>query len=152
MLYTEESVRANIRNREGQRVFFLGSGDRLTAAARDYLTRERIPILSGETAKPDRYRLLNGGYLEEKPEQMTHLNGEVLVPKTHPRIEFRGKMDTLEAELLLCQPELTQTMANKALPEPLCIIPGSRSDSLASAKGYFPAADFHPEIDNRRKH
>ena len=113
MLYTEESVRANIRNREGQRVFFLGSGDRLTAAARDYLTRERIPILSGETAKPDRYRLLNGGYLEEKPEQMTHLNGEVLVPKTHPRIEFRGKMDTLEAELLLCQPGLTQIIANK---------------------------------------
>ena len=106
MLYTEESVRANIRNREGQRVFFLGSGDRLTAAARDYLTRERIPILSGEIAKPDRYRLLNGGYLEEKPEQMTHLNGEVLVPKTHPRIEFRGKMDTLEAELLLAQIEL----------------------------------------------
>ena len=34
---------------------------------------------------------------------MTHLNGEVLVPKTHPRIRFRGKMDTLEAELILCQ-------------------------------------------------
>ena len=34
---------------------------------------------------------------------MTHLNGEVLVPKTHPQIRFRGKMDTLEAELILCQ-------------------------------------------------
>ena len=34
---------------------------------------------------------------------MTHLNGEVLALKTHPRIRFRGKMDTLEAELILCQ-------------------------------------------------
>jgi ethanolamine utilization cobalamin adenosyltransferase len=34
---------------------------------------------------------------------MTHLNGEYLVPKNHPRILFRGKLDTLEAELILCQ-------------------------------------------------
>ena len=34
---------------------------------------------------------------------MTHLNGEILVSKCHPRILFRGKLDTLEAELLLCQ-------------------------------------------------
>ena len=33
---------------------------------------------------------------------MTHLRGNVLVPKTHPRIAFRGGIDTLEAELLLC--------------------------------------------------
>jgi len=103
MLYTEEMVRANIRNREGARVFYLGRGDQLTSSARDWLTRERIEILPAEQAKPERYRLPGGGYLEEKPEHMTHLNGEVLVPKTHPRIRFRGKVDTLEAELLLCQ-------------------------------------------------
>ena len=103
MLYTEESARANIRNRQGQRVFYLGSHDRLTAAAREWLQREKIPILPAEEAKQNRYRLENGGFLEEKPEHMTHLNAEVLVPKTHPRIRFRGKMDTLEAELLLCQ-------------------------------------------------
>ena len=34
---------------------------------------------------------------------MTHLNGDVLVPKTHPRILYRGAMDTLEAEIMLCQ-------------------------------------------------
>lgn len=113
MLYTEESVKANIRNRDGKRVFFLGSGDQLTSSARDYLNRERIQIRPGEAAKPERYWLLNGGYLEEKPEQMTHLNGEILVSKTHPRIEFRGKMDTLEADLLLCQPELNPDMAKK---------------------------------------
>ena len=103
MLYTEQNVRENLRNRDGARVFYLGKGDRLTPGARDWLSRERVQILPGEAAKPAQYRLLNGAVLTEKPENMTHLNGDVLVPKTHPRIAFRGAMDTLEAELLLCQ-------------------------------------------------
>jgi len=103
MLYSEEAVRANIRNREGKRVFFLGKGDQLTSSARDFLTRERIEIRPAEQARIERYRLLGGGFLETKPEHMTHLHGDVLVPKDHPRICFRGKMDTLEAELILCQ-------------------------------------------------
>ena len=102
MLYTEDMVRQNLRNREGKRVFFLGKGDTLTPGARDFLSRERIAILPAETAKPDCYRMLNGAYFTEKPEQMTHLNGDYLVRKTHPRIRFRGAMDSLEAELLLC--------------------------------------------------
>ena len=103
MLYTEEMVRANIRNREGKRVFFLGRGDTLTPGARDYLSWERIEILPGEQAKIQKYKLPNGAVLEEKPEQMTHLYGDVLVLKTHLRIAFRGAMDSLEAELVLCQ-------------------------------------------------
>ena len=100
MLYTQEAVRDNIRNRQGRRVFYLGEGDRLTAAARDYLKAERIEILPAREAKPDCYRLPGGGILTEKPEHMTHLNAEVLVPKTHPRIRFRGRLDALEGELL----------------------------------------------------
>jgi len=103
MLYTEEAVRANIRNREGKRVFYQGKGDTLTPGARDWLRREKIEILPAETARPDRFRLIGGGYAEEKPEHMTHLNAQVLVPKTHPRIAFRGAVDTLEAELILAQ-------------------------------------------------
>ena len=103
MLYTEESVKANLRNREGRRVFYLGKGDTLTPGARDWLRQEKIEILPAEQARPQRYRLLSGGYTEEKPEHMTHLNGEVLVPKTHPRIAFRGAMDTLEGSLILAQ-------------------------------------------------
>ena len=103
MLWDEQAVRANIRNRDGKRVYYLGKGDQLTSTARDFLRRERIEILPGSQARPERYRLLSGGYAEEKPEHMTHLNGEVLVLKTHPRIRFRGKMDTLEAELILCK-------------------------------------------------
>lgn len=107
MLCTEEIVRANIRNREGKRVYFLGKGDTLTPGARDYLTRERIQIRPAEEAKMEEYRLLSGAVLVEKPEQMTHLHGNILVHKTHPRIIFRGAMDTLEGELLLSQLEVT---------------------------------------------
>ena len=103
MLYTEQNVRENLRNRQGKRVFFLGKGDQLTSGARDFLTRERIPILPAEQARPEAYRLLCGGVVHEKPEHMTHLNGDVLVSKLHPRIRFRGAIDTLEAELILCQ-------------------------------------------------
>ena len=102
MLYTEDMVRQNLRNREGKRVFYLAKGDTLTPGARDWLSRERVEILPAEMAKPDCYRLLSGALLTEKPEHMTHLNGNVLVLKTHPRIRFRGKMDTLEGELLWC--------------------------------------------------
>ena len=106
MLYTLEAVKANIRNREGRRVFILAEKDRITPEARDYLTREKIPILPPSEAKPQRWKLLTGGYLEEKPEAMTHLNGDTLVEKTHPRIAFRGGLDALEAELLLCALEI----------------------------------------------
>ena len=103
MLYTEEMARMNIRNREGKRVFYLGKGETLTPGARDYLSRERIQVLGAELAKPEEYRLAGGGVIREKPEHMTHLHGDLLVCKTHPRIRFRGEMDALEAELLLCQ-------------------------------------------------
>ena len=102
MLYTKQAVQDNIRNRDGKRVFYLGKGDQLTSDAREYLARQRIEILPASQAKPDRYRLIGGGFAEEKPEHMTHLNAQVLVRKDHPRIFFRGKIDGLEAELLLC--------------------------------------------------
>lgn len=120
MLYSLEAVRENLRNRGGKRVFYLGKGDQLTSQAKDYLARERIEIIPAGQAKPDRYSLCPFGYAEEKPEHWTHLNGDVLVPKTHPRIRFRGTMDTLEAELLLCQLE-TRGEIRGALGEVLAL-------------------------------
>lgn len=108
MLYTEETVKDNLRSREGKRVFFLGKEDRLTPGARDFLTRERVEILPAEQAKMEIFQLPNGAYLKEKPEHMTHLQGNILVPKDHPRIRFRGAMDTLEAEMMLCQLNLKE--------------------------------------------
>lgn len=151
MLYTRQNAVENIRNRDGKRVFYLGKGDQLTSDAKDWLHSQRIEILPSEQAKPDRWRLLGGGFCEEKPEHMTHLNGEILVSKTHPRIAFRGTMDTLEAELLLCQQqtgesrlgdilEMARTLLRcdvleEPVPDkPLC---GMSQDELRS-RSHFP--------------
>ena len=61
MLYTEQSARANIRNREGRRIFYLASGDQLTPGARDWLRQEKIDILPASEARPERFELLGGG-------------------------------------------------------------------------------------------
>ena len=166
MLYTEEAVRANIRNREGKRVFYQGKGDTLTPGALDWLRREKIEILPAETARPDRFRLLGGGYAEEKPEHMTHLNAQVLVPKTHPRIAFRGAVDTLEAELILAQQQLSRetgeqlgqilALARQIIrcdvleeplePEPLCgLTEAEIRQHSHRPQEYYGVAHFMPE-------
>lgn len=110
MLFSEENVKANIRNRGGNRVFYLAAGDTLTPSARDFLRRERIEILPASEAKPAEYVLENGAVFREKPEDYTHLRGNVLVHKTHPVIAFRGTVDTLQAELLLAQAAVPEKM------------------------------------------
>jgi ethanolamine utilization cobalamin adenosyltransferase len=40
---------------------------------------------------------------DKKPEHMTSLYGNILVPKTHGRIVFRGLVDTLQAEVIEAQ-------------------------------------------------
>lgn len=39
----------------------------------------------------------------EKPEHMTHIRANLLVDKTHPRIIFRGKLDSLIAQIINLQ-------------------------------------------------
>ena len=101
-VYTEETARANVRVRDGKRVFYLDERDHLTPSAREWLRRDQVEILPAALAKPRLYTTLSGATLAEKPEHMTHLRGNVLVHKDHPRILFRGMLDSLEAELLLC--------------------------------------------------
>jgi ethanolamine utilization protein EutL len=52
-----------------------------------------------------RYRVLaTGERLATKPEHLTHLvDDESLVPKTHPRLPLRGKLDTLQGFILAAQ-------------------------------------------------
>ncbi len=102
-LYTEQAARACLRVRDGKRVFYLGPGDHLTPSAREWLRREQVEILQGEQPRQRTYTTPGGGVLTEKPEHMTHLRENVLVPKDHPRIAFRGWIDAVEAELLLAQ-------------------------------------------------
>ena len=150
MLFSERAVRDNIRNRDGKRVFYLGKGDQLTSEARDFLLSQRIEILPADAARPDRYRLLTGGFTEEKPEHMTHLNGDILVPKTHPRIAFRGAVDTLEAEILWCAFKLPSL--RKALSELLSLARKLiRCDVLEEALPEAPlcGSPSHPYLSDK---
>lgn len=44
-----------------------------------------------------------GERLAEKPDFFTHLFGMTLVAKNHPRIEFRGKIDAMQSEVIEAQ-------------------------------------------------
>lgn len=102
-LLTEEKVRALVRVREGRRVLDLPPSDRLTPKARDWLDREGVELSSGERKAHKTWQTPSGETLNEKPEHMTHLRDNILVCKDHPRIAFRGRLDTLEAEILIAQ-------------------------------------------------
>ena len=75
----------------------------LTPSARDWLKEHGIEVVYPQGKEGAPYRTVDGVPLTVKPEHMTHLKGNVLVSKTHPRIAFRGELDTLEAEILWCQ-------------------------------------------------
>lgn len=90
----------------------------LTPAAKDFIREHGITLCRKEqksaktmsmTAIPMRdgkpvYRdAETGRETTEKGEGMTHLRGNILVPKTHPQIEFRGKLDTLMAKMMEVQ-------------------------------------------------
>lgn len=157
-LFTAEAVRANIRNRDGRRVFYLGTEDRLTPGAEAYLRQREIDIIPAGQAANRGYRSVRGAVFGEKPEDMTHLNAQILVPKTHPRIAFRGCIDLLEAELLLAQKmaehegyddicrelgealELSRKMiAADVLDEPLAdILLGGLNDAELRARSHLP--------------
>lgn len=108
-LLTEEEVRRMSDNGTRGPVV-VNRGQVLTPGARDYLSQHKIQVVypqgrDEEGAAPSsgaKYRTLFGAALNEKPEHMTHLKQNILVFKDHPRIAFRGMIDALEAELLLC--------------------------------------------------
>jgi len=111
---TETELRVEFRKVEFTS-YTLPEGSRLTPAAAQFLSERRIPvktvaILGGNDKgqeKPFREKNIqanNKTYslkeINGKPEHMTHLNGTNLVYKNHPRIKFRGKIDTFEALLI----------------------------------------------------
>lgn len=89
----------------------------ITPAARDFLKEHGIALRTVQAVQehtmpqspipqsgPARYvDAATGAALGQKPEHMTHLRGNLLVPKGHPRIALRGKLDSLEAKILECQ-------------------------------------------------
>ena len=87
----------------------------VTPAAKEYLADNNIELVvlnsagtMTTTPLPEMGKFTyvdarTGEGYREKPEEMTHLRGNLLVPKTHPRIAFRGMLDVLEAEIMKVQ-------------------------------------------------
>ena len=84
----------------------LPQGAQLTPAARQYLLD--LKLYKHPDARPRRQAAAPSGN-GRKPEHMTNLNAHEMVCKTHPRILLRGKLDSLESEILVlqcsCKPE-----------------------------------------------
>jgi ethanolamine utilization cobalamin adenosyltransferase len=115
-LLTEEDVR-RMSGGGTRGPVVVRAGEVLTPAARDWLKEKGVEVVypqgnSEETGERPKYCTLSGAVLVEKPEHMTHLKGNILVDKDHPRIAFRGCIDSLEAEILLAQ----QTCARAGYP------------------------------------
>ncbi|MEG0012775.1 MAG: cobalamin adenosyltransferase [Cellulosilyticaceae bacterium] len=124
---TESDVRRMMANGDLQdkKEICVSRKEIITPSARAYLGEKNINIMFKEDVEASQvievpvvveqvkqvkivnesemFDTLFGAKLEEKPEHMTHLRGNLLVFKDHPRIAFRGKIDSLEAEILIVQ-------------------------------------------------
>ena len=94
--------------------FYLSEDQILTPAGAQFLSDRKIKVVTGKAAAEDgvavqRYiAVADGTTYVEKPEHLTQLSGNQLVPKNHPLIVFRGWLDRLQAEILLLQEQAIQ--------------------------------------------
>lgn len=152
-VYTRETARANVRVLDGHRVFYLDSRDHLTPSARQWLQDDGVEILPASKAKPTGYTTLSGVSLTKKPEHMTHLHEAVLVEKDHPRIAFRGMVDALEAEILLCAKAAGVSGLRQELEEILTFVRSLiRCDVLEEPVGEFTLCGMTPDELRQRSH
>lgn len=124
-------------------VYYIPNGTILSPAAREYLQQKRIKVskdappvrekekkeLSQENATAQSQHVKEqiakyvdeetGAFYFEKPEHMTQLYGNVLIPKGHPHIFFRGKLDSLQAQIVLVQTNLAESKGNEKLIDDL---------------------------------
>jgi len=73
-------------------------------AARESVLKSALPTF----VPPEYFDVIDGTRIDHKPEHLTALRGNLLVAKNHPQIRFRGKLDSLEADILVAQVEFTR--------------------------------------------
>lgn len=108
---TEATVRKEMRFL-GSEPYRVPAGKLLSPAAKEYLNQQKKDIVYED--------MLYGATKEGcKPEHMTHLDSNTLVPKDHPRIIFRGKLDSLQSEIILAQTFLAEAGGYERLVQEL---------------------------------
>ncbi|MCW8327761.1 ethanolamine utilization cob(I)yrinic acid a,c-diamide adenosyltransferase EutT [Photobacterium sp. SDRW27] len=94
-MLTEKQITVRWRDEKGQ--VFAASETEKGASL------ERVHPLKNNNVRPENACMLCGSDVEHKPALMTHLNDQMLVPKTHPRIQLRGKLDSCISYCVLVQ-------------------------------------------------
>ena len=138
---TEAIIRAELKATEPE-VYYIPEGKILSPAAREYLNQMQIDIdyeknktireTKAETEPTERKenpapevnasRFIDyetGASYSHKPEHMTHLFGNQLVDKDHPRIKYRGKLDRLQADTVYAQAVIASTEKNEGILQDL---------------------------------
>ena len=117
-LLTDVELRVRWTRSKTERIT-IDEGTVITPAARDFIREQGLEVVVAQgggdtmtyTPIPTRggkavyVNAATGQEQTEKGEMMTHLRGNVLVPKTDPQIAFRGKLDSLQALIIKTQLE-----------------------------------------------
>lgn len=114
-IITEADLRAELVGEKGIDRYYVTVDTFVTPLAKEYLAEHKIELVYEETMQtnsksystnkvPETFiDLETGAVLDKKPERMTHLYGNRLVPKTNKRIILRGRLDSLQSEIILWQ-------------------------------------------------
>lgn len=132
---TESFLRETFR-KEIPKTFRVEEGQILTPSAAQLLGDKRVEIVRDgqkavaaevspevtkvvEEEKPVKNYMFSadGGAFETKPEHMTSFNGNRLVHKDHPRIVFRGKLETLKAMIVRAQYSINSAGSKKLVDD-----------------------------------
>lgn len=144
---TEAKVRAEVPRSEHPEAYYVEPEYILSPAAREYLMGRQIKIINGPkpgqetepesvivaaevppmpSAEPQpkadcaKYvDFATGACYFEKPVHMTILHDNVLVPKDHPQILFRGKLESLQSQIVLNQAMIAEQNGSQKLIDDL---------------------------------
>lgn len=145
---TEALIRQELKATEPE-VYYIPEGKILSPAAREYLNQMQVEIdfeknrqkreekkatscntvvpqestqssnVEQEYLKPKYVDYETGATYTDKPEHMTQLYGNFLVDKNHPRIRYRGKLDSLQADVVYAQTVISTTENSQSLLDDL---------------------------------
>lgn len=118
-LISEDEIRKMIEEKP-VKTFCIPKGKILSPAAKDYLNCHliRIGTAKDRARTPPRalyYDYKTGAPYSEKPECMTHMYGNRLVEKDAPMIRYRGKLDRLQAEIIMAEAVAAQSGESRKL-------------------------------------
>lgn len=136
-ILTEADLRSALLPEKRITEYRVNSDVFVTELAHEYLRDHGIKLIregqagsAGSQQRPYTH-LATGLTYEKKPPRMTHLRGNQLVPKTDKRILLRGRLDSLQGDILLWQ-SIAAQQGYAALAEDLGQLLAAARDLLAA--------------------